>query len=100
MTKLEQKLQELGYEIDSAEYLHNKLISKILFKSFEFCSIEARVHSSYALSIFTAIEPINLKIKYEYDGFRKQEVIDNLQQAFNEMQKDLEELKKYEDKNI
>ena len=97
MTKLEEKLIELGYDLESAEFFHNKLIYKTLIKSFEFCYIESKVYSSYALSHFTAIKPICFKIKYGSEGFRKQEVIDNLQLAFNELQKDLEILKECEE---
>lgn len=96
MTKLEQKLIELGYDLESAEFIHNKLMYKTLLKSFEFCYIEVKVYSSYALSLFTAIKPIHFKIKYGSEGFRKKEVIDNLQLAFNVMQKDLEILKECE----
>lgn len=96
MTKLEQKIIELGYDIDVAEYIYNKIAYKTFLKHFEFCYIEVKVYSSFALSHFSAIKPINFRIKYEFDGFAKQKTIDDLQLAFNVMQKDLEILKECE----
>ena len=97
MTKLEKKLVDLGYDIDIAEYIHNKIVYKTFLKHFECCYIEVKVYSSFALSHFSAIKPINFRIKYEFDGFSKQETIDNLQLAFDVMEKDLKELKQCRD---
>ena len=81
MPKLEQKLAELGYKPYYRCY--EKIVGKI--------------------SIF--VEPFNepfTKIykMYVYNDnhyIKKQEQLDNLQQAFNEMQKDLEILKECEE---
>lgn len=97
MSRLEEKLLQLGYDIDAAEYIYNEIAYKTFLKHFEFCYIEVKVYSSFALSHFSAIKPFNFRIKYEFDGFSKQKTIDNLQEALNTMQKDLEELKKCQD---
>ena len=76
MTKLEKKLVELGYEKD--EYF------KWYFK-----------YSSGGMEISISITDNGLKGKVwnKYRYYSQQHDIDNLQLAFNEMQKDLEELK-------
>lgn len=75
MTKLEEKLIELGYKQE--EYLHF-----IYFK--------------YINDFYVFINSRNLN-KYGVERFMKtyskQKDIDNLQQAFNELQRDLEILK-------
>ena len=79
MTKLEEKLIDLGYEYESMTY-YSKIFGdhKIYIDLFCKRKIEDYFLQSHILN------------------FRKQEQINNLQQAFNEMQKDLEVLKKYE----
>ena len=82
MTKLEQKLIELGYKC-----YYNSLTHE---------------HQRYYKQ-FSNIIGINITIKYgkitvsnvEYVRhlFYKQEELDNLQQAFNQLQNDLKELK-------
>ena len=82
MTKLEQKLIELGYENIYAnsrwckEYDGNK-------------------------NIFITTDEYHKKIKdyyiHFYSNIECQEDIDNLQQAFNEMQNDLKELEQCQD---
>ena len=96
MSRLEEKLIELGYELTIVEYMNNKQLCKTYEKPFKHCYIVVWAYTQYEY----LRKPYHLFIKYNHDTFARQEVIDNLQQAFNTMQKDLEELKKYEDKNI
>ena len=78
MTKLEEKLIELGYELD----LRTKKCIK-------------RLKNNIALCIY--ITPEKLIGGVEYDRFfMYQFQLDNLQQAFNQLQKDLEVLKEHE----
>ena len=80
MTKLEQKLIELGYqETPYGSWLkyHNDN-GYFAFEIEKHKKIKGMVRPSM------------------YTWFRTQQDIDNLQLAFNELQKDLEELKKYE----
>lgn len=75
MTKIEEKLIELGYEnVYASVYL--KRLNSIYSISFDVYS------SVYFYSLYR-----------ENKSFKTQKDIDNLQQAFNEMQKDLEILK-------
>lgn len=87
MTKLEEKLIELGYELKRIE--ENTENEFIASKSVN-CDGD----------IVMGIWENKIKCYYLYTYFCKhifrQDTIDNLQQAFNVMQKDLEELKKYE----
>lgn len=83
MTKLEQKLLELGYE--QLPYLKtyfvkefNCVMHKVIFLNDQLTEVKGHKISPYG-------------------AFRTQQDIDNLQLAFNELQKDLEELKKYEE---
>lgn len=85
MTKLEQKLIELGYEKEN-QYVFTKYIVTLTM--------------TYCISIEL---DINRKVETGYVDsnyhFEIQQEINDLQQAFNEMQKDLEILKgceKYE----
>ena len=78
MTKLEEKLIELGYE-NVYGYVYIKRLNSIYSISFEVYS------SVYYCSTYREIK-----------SFRKQQDIDDLQQAFNTMQKDLEVLKECE----
>ena len=80
MTKLEEKLVEFGYEKDK--------IFKWYFKL-----------SSNGMEISISITDNGLKGKVwnKYRYYDQQQDIDNLQQAFNEMQRDLEILKECEE---
>ena len=85
MTK-RKKLKELGYYIDTIEYQYNKPLAVIYIKYFKYCHIRAWL-SLPNNKLFT------LSIKYDTEGFAYQEVIDDLQHAFNVRNKDLEILK-------
>ena len=75
MTKLEQKLIELGYETNNSIY-------KYWFKG------QIVIQTFYGrLENYYIICPNNI---------HRQQDIDNLQQAFNQLQNDLKELKEYE----
>ena len=80
MTKLEQKLQELGYEQHALDFV---TYEKYLFKD--------------TIYIYITLDGYREKIKHKcieiIDGVEKQQDIFNLQKAFNIMQKDLEVLK-------
>lgn len=78
LLRLEEKLIELGYTQE--DYLTN-------------------IYYKFIGNIYIFINAYNLNksgVEYPMMTYTKQEHIDNLQQAFNVMQKDLEELKKYE----
>ena len=75
MTKLEEKLKELGYE----NYIYYWQKPKWVNNTF----IVVRINEDLTGSLGDCI-------------IKSQQDIDNLQQAFNEMQKDLEELKNEE----
>lgn len=86
MTKLEEKLKELGYEcygLDGNGYHYSK-----------------KVNGNIGLIIYydkTFSGKFNgWKVNYYPVSVETQQDIDNLQQAYNELQKDLEELRKYE----
>jgi hypothetical protein len=75
MTKLEQKLIELGYETNNSIY-------KYWFKG------QIVIQTFYGnVENYYIICPNNI---------HRQQDIDNLQQAFNQLQSDLKELKEYE----
>ena len=80
MTKLEEKLIELGYELNGEYYNYNVYRKRI-------SANDLFVEVFHNLSLDYCID-----VGYVYS----QQDIDNLQKAFNEMQKDLEELKNYE----
>ena len=88
MTKLEEKLIELGYEIDREENDTEN----------DFCACKKGNNNA---DIIIGVWDNKIKSYYLYTYFtkhiRRQDTIDNLQQAFNEMQKDLEELKECEE---
>ena len=84
MTKLEEKLIELGYTQDA---IHKILYFKNIYN--------ARIILWLNKSCSNITKDSGV-LKNESIYVRKQQDIDNLQQAFNEMQRDLEELKKYE----
>ena len=81
MSKLEEKLQELGYKKD-------KLIPFSYDKRFKKCT--AIIIDSGGL---TGV----LNLKYKISVIKTQQDIDDLQLAFNEMQNDLEILKECEE---
>ena len=83
MTKLEEKLIELGY--NNVDY---NCYKKKFFR-FIFITLELKNDKIW----FYSVADLN-------NCFVTQQDIDNLQQAFNEMQRDLEELKKYERKRV
>ena len=84
MTKLEQKLVELGYE-------QGVTLKTLYFKKIYNARIMLWLNKR--CSNITKDSGV---LKNGSIYVRKQQDIDILQQAFNEMQKDLEELKKYE----
>ena len=82
MTKLEQKLIELGYRYKNLTYsgyffsrMYNEIEICLFFKD------ESEVSKAYISTPFI---------------IETQQQIDNLQQAFNQLQNDLKELKEYE----
>ena len=88
MTRLEEKLVELGYEKDF-EVHSNKLLIFFTKSKWNFASIQIVIDKN-----------ANELWKYQVDledklitYYRESE---DIQLAFNEMQKDLEELRKYE----
>lgn len=86
MTKLEQKLIELEYEKREVFYQNNDIYRTKYIKSVNNVSyIEINVYESYTYSVIN-----------EY-SITDQSIIDKIQQAFDEMQNDLEELKKCQD---
>lgn len=76
MTKLEKKLIELGYIKHTPRSLK-----------------WGKYVKGYEVLIDTSIKPFKSYIVMECFWLNKQEHIDNLQQAFNEMQKDLKVLR-------
>lgn len=88
MTKLEQKLQELGYEKQPPHY-HNQRVILYLKNSFNYdmaIYYDCKSNKIFDEGIFTDARII-----------RTQQHIDNLQKAFDVMQKDLKELKLCQD---
>ena len=82
MTKLEKKLIELGYEH------YNDDFAKITtwYKNMNDCDIKIQIDYVSEQIIYT-------NIQYWTSVFSNQSQIDNLQQAFNQLQNDLKELK-------
>ena len=83
MTKLEQKLIELGYEFYIDSY-GGKVYIKLDY---------------YTTKIILSKKITGYIDTLEIDRIDTQQQIDNLQQAFNQLQQDLEVLKKYEKKD-
>lgn len=79
MTKLEEKLVELGYE---------NVYANVYLK---------RLNSIYSISFEVYSNVYFYNTYREIKTFKTQQDIDNLQLAFNVMQKDLEELKLCQD---
>lgn len=85
MTKLEQKLIELGYKQD-------QFISTIFYGEIK---NDCRFHKDIFLNdLLTEVKAHKVT---PFCAFRAQQDIDDLQQAFNELQKDLEILKECEE---
>ena len=82
MTKLEEKLLELGYEYINHNHYYKKRFTKFVYSFIDLNSTNTRIND------YGVETPNNV--------YRKQEQLDNLQQAFNQLQKDLEVLKEYE----
>ena len=87
MTKLEEKLIELGYE-EQPKHAHNQRVV-LYFKNIYDYSL-AIYYDCKSNKIIDEVVFTNAKI------IRTQQDIDNLQLAFNELQRDLEVLKEYE----
>ena len=79
MTKLEQKLLELGYRYVECINCFGKKHSKFISIFIELNKDKSKVN--------------DYDVEYTTYRFKKQEQIDNLQQAFNQLQSDLKELK-------
>ena len=81
MTKLEEKLKELGYK-------QNLIMPYLYYKNMNICIIYAdlNIDRTQCKLQLNGIEPIN-----------DDEEFNSLFQAYNTMQKDLEGLKKYEE---
>ena len=79
MTKLEKKLIELGYE-EQRIYWRKDMNNGVPIQ----------------LHVFKTIEKIMGCLDFNMRNISEQWHIDNLQQAFNQLQKDLEVLKEYE----
>lgn len=83
MNKLEQKLIELGYKYDLSHYVYTK---------------EYQLDTDNKIMIVLNSDRTTIQNSRVYclSPYFKQQDIDNLQLAYNEMQKDLEVLKEYE----
>lgn len=85
MTKLEQKLEQLGYICGYEEWDENKeYLYASKFGINKRCTINITYHNG---KLFDS----NLHVGYLFS----QQDIDNIQQAFNQLQKDLKELNEY-----
>lgn len=85
MSRLEDKLIELGYEKREVSYQNNNIYRTKYIKSVNNVAyIEINVYENYTYFV-----------RNEY-AISNQSMIDKIQQAFNEMQKDLEILKECE----
>lgn len=82
MSRLEEKLKELGYKYVESINCFGKKHSRFISIFIELNKDKSKVN--------------DYDVEYTTYRFKKQQQIDNLQQAFNEMQKDLEVLKEYE----
>lgn len=86
MTKLEEKLIELGYTHRYDSYRQRSEF----FKSIKFSEYYIRITHRLDINIITESEISTMYV------ITSQQDIDNLQQAFNQLQSDLKELKEYE----
>ena len=85
MTKPEEKLIELGYE----QYNDTRLYSKPYLET----------NNEIIIVLNFERNDINIYKVFCPSSFYKQQQVNDLQQAFNVMKQDLEELKKYEKEN-
>ena len=89
MSRLEEKLIELGYRKTKTVYFAQNEIPYIFYEK-EYCC-----RADICIILYDdKIE--DYYVESDYIRFSKQQALNNLQQAFNEMQKDLEVLKEYE----
>lgn len=82
MTKLEEKLKELGYR--KLKTIHNDFGKEFndYINKYIYCDLYSEKINDFEVKPFADIND--------------QSILNDLQQAFDEMQKDLEELRKYE----
>lgn len=86
MTKLEEKLLELGYVYDHKNSYKYEIF---MWKPYgEFGSIKINIERGKNQINFAGVDKVGM--------IQEQQDIDNLQQAFNILQQDLEVLKEYE----
>ena len=93
MSRLEKKLDELEYFKIRTIYNHYDDTPYIYYEK-QYC---------YNVTICITLydnEIDDYHLENDYSWLSKQQAIDNLQEAFNIMQKDLEELKEYEFKDL
>ena len=93
MTKLEEKLIELGYKRTSANKVTNLDINgfhPFYYKYIGKCCLSITINKDMKIT--------NYFIDSSSRFFNNQQDINELQQAFNQLQKDLEVLKEYEEK--
>lgn len=91
MNKLEEKLIELGY---NKCYYDNFTKQTTYYKNNEYLEITIVVNwNAYGNKI------VRSGVEYWTKMFSTQQQIDDLQKAFNQLQKDLEVLKEYEENN-
>lgn len=90
MTKLEQKLSEFGYE--------EKKLSELVYE-YDYLTHYSKYCGNYKMIIglYAKKRIENYYVEGYHFNFKNQAQIDNLQQAFNELQKDLEILKECEE---
>ena len=86
MTKLEQKLIELGYKVDWT--LSWSFLTVAWLKKYE--------HHQIAIYLDRDTNTIKCARVLPITYYSNQQDINNLQQAFNQLQNDLKELKEYE----
>ena len=89
MTKLEEKLIELGYELD--DWLSWSFTNVVYSKKYERHNIVIYVNKETITIKCHRIIPIAF--------YNEQQDINDLQQAFNQLQQDLEVLNEYEENN-
>ena len=85
MTKLEQKLIELGYDIEDTDWSYKYAKKSCSFE----CYIVIHFHKTHQTILYKAVRVMV--------GVVSQAHIEQIQQAFNELQKDLEILKECEE---
>lgn len=85
---LEEKLEELGYELTNPAFKHTDYFSK-------YSKYYDDINISVAIVLELEIEIADYGIDTDSDLY-KQADIDNMQIAFNRLQKDLKKLKEYE----